>query len=97
MRRTEIEQQRNELIERLRQVRSINPRANPLYRKALGLLTRTWMRTPGHPPPRAPEDRDVADRYRRQISDDVAAKAYFLSCACAPGFLSCAWPSKFGA
>ena len=46
MRRTEIEQQRNELIERLRQVRSINPRANPLYRKALGLLTRTWMRTP---------------------------------------------------
>jgi len=45
MRRTEIEQQRNELIERLRQVRTI-PRANPLYRKALGLLTRTWMRTP---------------------------------------------------
>ncbi len=46
MRHTEIEQQRNELIERLRQMRSINPRANPLYRKALGLLTRTWMRTP---------------------------------------------------
>ena len=46
MRRAEIEKQRNELIERLRQVRSINPRANPLYRKALGLLTRTWMRTP---------------------------------------------------
>ena len=46
MRRAEIEQQRNELIERLRQVRAINPRANPLYRKALGLLTRTWMRTP---------------------------------------------------
>ena len=50
MRRAEIEHQRHELIERLRQVRSINPRANPLYRKALGLLTRTWMRTPtvGH-------------------------------------------------
>ena len=50
MRRTDIEQQRNELIERLRHVRSINPRGNPLYRKALGLLTRTWMRTPavGH-------------------------------------------------
>ncbi|HLL27749.1 MAG TPA: hypothetical protein VKT73_08880 [Xanthobacteraceae bacterium] len=46
MRRTDIEKQRNELIERLRQARTINPRANPLYRKALSLLTRTWMRTP---------------------------------------------------
>ena len=46
MRRAEIEQQRNELIDRVRQVRAINPRANPLYRKALGLLTRTWTRTP---------------------------------------------------
>jgi len=46
MHRAQIEQRRNELIERLRQVRAINPRANPLYRKALGLLTRTWMRTP---------------------------------------------------
>jgi hypothetical protein len=46
MRRAEIEQQRNELIKRVRQVRAVNPRANPLYRKALGLLTRTWIRTP---------------------------------------------------
>ncbi len=46
MRRAQIEQRRNELIEHLRHVRTINPRANPLYRKALGLLTRTWMRTP---------------------------------------------------
>jgi hypothetical protein len=45
MRRVEIEQQRNELIEHLREARTI-PRANPLYRKALNLLTRTWMRTP---------------------------------------------------
>ena len=46
MRRAEIEQQRHQLIDRVRQVRAINPHANPLYRKALGLLTRTWIRTP---------------------------------------------------
>src|SRR5712691_2049614 len=41
---------------------------------------------PGHPPPGALEDRDVADRRRRQISGDVGAKAYFLSCRCPPKF-----------
>ena len=46
MRRDEIEKQRQVLIAHLRQVRSISPLANPLYRKALGLLTRTWVRTP---------------------------------------------------
>jgi hypothetical protein len=45
MQQTNLEQQRNDLIEHLRLVRTI-PHANPLYRKALGLLTRTWTRTP---------------------------------------------------
>ena len=46
MQRAEIERQRHELIERLRRASAISPRVSPLQRKALGLLTRTWMRTP---------------------------------------------------
>jgi hypothetical protein len=46
MRRTEIEQQRSELIQHLQKVPGSNGRPNPLYRKAKLLLTNKWIRTP---------------------------------------------------
>lgn len=46
MGRTEMEEQRSVLIERLQQAPATNPGANPLYRKARLLLTTKWMRTP---------------------------------------------------
>ena len=46
MRRTEIEEQRSELIVRLHRAPATSPRANPLYRKAQLLLTNKWIRTP---------------------------------------------------
>jgi hypothetical protein len=46
MRRTEIEQQRSELIQHLQKVPGGSGRPNPLYRKAKLLLTNKWIRTP---------------------------------------------------
>ena len=46
MRRTEIEQQRSELIEHLQNIPLDGKRLNPLYRKAKLLLTKKWIRTP---------------------------------------------------
>jgi hypothetical protein len=46
MRRSELEQQRFELIEHLEKVPISAAKQNPLYRKAKLLLTNKWMRTP---------------------------------------------------